>query len=210
MEPAVKRVKAVLRRVSEESAGPRRTLWARFMAGLMEMRATPLRDGVSPMEWMLHRQPRTTVPGSGASTSTHRCRAEALSRRREETKRQRAKVDCHARPLDQRRFKVGQQVVLYDNLTKRWDCPAVVIRLRRGGRSIVAKAGNREYIRNRRFVRAALPEPPDAQPRVNPGDDGDGSVGEQEEDDDRQQQQPETTRRRPQRDHWAPARLQYC
>ena len=98
-ESAVKRVKNVLRRVSEDGAGPRADTYLRLLRSLMELRATPLRDGLSPAEWMLHRQPRTAVPGLGAPASTTRRHAEALLRRREERKRDRARVDQHARPL---------------------------------------------------------------------------------------------------------------
>ena len=49
-EAAVKKVKALLWHVSEESAGLRRSLYARFLTGLMEVWATPLKDGLSPSE----------------------------------------------------------------------------------------------------------------------------------------------------------------
>jgi len=170
-ESAVKRIKNMLRRVSEESAGPRADVYMRLLRGLMELRATPLQDGLSPAEWMLHRQLRTSVPGSGAPASTPRRRAEALQRRRAEKKRSRARVDQHARPL-RRAFRPGDKIVALDPATRRWTRRGVVVEVRRGGRSVRFREGGRTYLRNRRFVKLA-PAPPGRRtlPAIDDNDD---------------------------------------
>ncbi len=185
-ESAVKRVKNVLRRVSEESAGPRSETYVRLLRGLMEMRATPLQDGLSPAEWMLHRQPRTTVPGSGMPTSAHRRRARALQRRLAERARARGRVDQHARPL-RRNFRPGDKIIAMDHVTKRWSRRGTVVETRNGGRSVRFREGGCTYLHNRKFVKAA-PEAPSRRPTPPANEDsnqddtisgasGDGSRG---------------------------------
>ena len=212
-ESAVKRVKNVLRRVSEESAGPRSETYVRLLRGLMEMRATPLQDGLSPAEWMLHRQPRTTVPGSGMPTSAHRRRAKALQRRLAERARARGRVDQHARPL-RRNFCPGDKIIAMDHVTKRWSRRGTVVETRNGSRSIRFREGGRTYLRNRKFVKAApaapsrRPTPPadDNQDDTTNGASDDGSRGNSDGSEDTSGS-PQPQLDRPQRAKRTPARL---
>ena len=58
--------------------------WDRFQAGLLELCATSVADGPSPMQWFLGREPRTAVPGSPEPPATAAQRAAALRRRQQQ------------------------------------------------------------------------------------------------------------------------------
>ena len=130
----------------------RGTSWDQIQLGLMELRATPLADGISPAQWMLKRGTRTTLPGSPEPTYDQAARVAAFQRRLRGREKETNRSNASARTI-KRKAKPGDHVRIQDRQSKLWDSEGVVIELRSRGRSAVVQAGSRTFLRNRRFLK---------------------------------------------------------
>ena len=108
-------------------------------------------DGLSPMQWLMKRGPRTTVPGSPEPAANATERRAAFSRRLVGREKKRQRIDAFAR--EGKPLTVGLRVRLRNPSTGVWDSIGEVTELMSNGRSARIQVGNRTTRRNRRHLR---------------------------------------------------------
>ena len=153
-EVAVRTVKALTKRADT---------WEDFQLGLLEIRATPLADGLSPAQWMMKRGPRTTLPGSPEPPASRQERLQAFRSRLEGREKETAHANRSSLEI-KKPVAAGDTVRIQDRATKTWDAEGVVVRMQHGGRSALVRTGGRLLSRNRRFLRRLYRSPETADP----------------------------------------------
>ena len=151
-ESAVKQMKYLLEKVDHN--------WDDFRMALLEWRNTPRVDtGLSPAQSFLGRRQRTTAPAAPAAYDRITLGEVECSEGAKEKALKKTATD-EAGKEDSTSFKVGDQVVIQNRMTGKWNICAAVARVLpgRGGRSLLLKdmygytrIRNRKLVRPRRF-----------------------------------------------------------
>ena len=124
-----------------------------FALALLEWRNTPRSNGVSPAVLFLGRRQKSTLPGL---ESVYRPIPTDQIQKMASQKEQSASAgeqgnDARSRALPA--LKVGDRVLIQHHASKLWDKKAVIEAVRDGGRSYIVRSDNKEYIRNRIYLR---------------------------------------------------------
>ena len=147
-ESAVKNVKYLLAKCKEAQED--------FALALLEWRNTPRSNGVAPAVLFLGRRQKTTLVALPSATKlisdSDRKRLEEDSMKTAE--RSQLQHDAHAHDLPA--FKLGESVLMQDNISRKWTRRATVIKSRDNGRSYELQGQNGTlYVRNRKLLRPA-------------------------------------------------------
>ena len=141
-EAGVKNVKALLKKCLDGKEC--------FETALAEFRIAPREDGYSPAELFYKRQVRGLLPELPYKLNV------------EEAERARDKVQKNYTAQRQTRsaskpLVMGQRVWMQDQQSKRWTIGGVIKSIRNSGRSYVVETDSgAAYLRNRRFIKAAV------------------------------------------------------
>jgi hypothetical protein len=142
-EAAVKNMKLLLEKYNSE--------WSKFRAALLEWRNTP-RAGCtkSPAQFMFGRRQRTQVPAHPQLLREEIPHEQLLKERP-------LRKDWAGKSLPP--LEPGSNVRVQDPLTKRWDSTAKVVESRDTGRSYIVENYEKQFLRNRRFLKPTNSEP---------------------------------------------------
>ena len=141
-EAGVKNVKALLKKCLDGKEC--------FETALAEFRIAPREDGFSPAELFYKRQVRGLLPELPCKLNVEE--AEMARDRVQQKYTAQRQTRSASKPL-----VLGQRVWLQDQQTKGWTIGGVIKSIRNGGRSYVVETdGGAAYLRNRRFIKAAV------------------------------------------------------
>lgn len=156
-EAAVKQIKGLMKKIGGHDSDA-------FRSALLEWRCTPRADGFSPATGFFGRQVRTLLPSARSAEFrpevTRRDFAEA--RKMADDRRVSAASGRSLAPL-----RVGDRVHVQHPIDKDWSyCTGLIKSISASGRSYTVETNAGRFVRNRRFLRAALssPDSPPAEP----------------------------------------------
>ena len=140
-ENAVKQLKSLLKKNSSPTE---------FRRSLLQWRNTPRADGLSPAQLFFGRRQRTELPGNDEiyhpldmkKASMTRLQSSKLSRERLQNGR-----------INLGLLKTNDQVYIQNTQSGQWDKKGTIIRVLRNNRSYLVQQGNKQIIRNRKFLR---------------------------------------------------------
>jgi len=124
--------------------------WNDFKAALLEWRNTPRADGISPAQLFFGRRQRSHLPCLPEALAPINQR-EAANLRGEMRKKKKTSYDGRAKELP--KLQVGQNVLLQNPISKKWDSMGKIKKIREDGRSYTVESNDSTYLRNRRHLR---------------------------------------------------------
>ena len=145
-EVAVKEMKRLLEKTNS---------WREFRRALREYRNNPRYDHLSPAQWALGRRQRTDTP---ALPQHYRRLSNEEIDSFDRNRRARMEKECAeaSQKFDLPQLNIGQEVLIQDHDTRRWDTTGIVVGKRHKKnrvRSYVIKSNGRWYLRNRKRLR---------------------------------------------------------
>ena len=160
-EAAVKTTKKLIRRCWDARTGrldPE--LWA---AGILQHRNTPGPDGRSPAEILFGRPMQDLLPAHRRNFRPEWQKSAEEAESAAAQRQEQVELQYNVRATDLPALKVGNQVAVQDQATKRWDRYGEVVEVCDHRRYLVKLASGRVLSRNRRHLRRryghAAPEP---------------------------------------------------
>jgi transposase InsO family protein len=122
-----------------------------FEEALSEFRLTPRADGFSPAELFYGRRPRGVLPALPRGPTDV---AKGIDKRRQSLQ---AAADRSDKKHENPSFNIGDQVLLQDRKSGRWNSGFAILDVRQGGRSYAIKnlVDSTVYLRNRKFIKSA-------------------------------------------------------
>ena len=126
--------------------------WSLFRSSLLEWRNVPQTGGYSPAQCMFGRSQKTALPRLPIAFQPVNLEMAALDRHRKDTNMKEA-FDSQAHILPE--LQVGDQVVVQDSTSKKWDKEGCIKEKIASGRSYIIEFPDdgKELRRNRRFIR---------------------------------------------------------
>ncbi|QQP39773.1 Uncharacterized protein FKW44_013591 [Caligus rogercresseyi] len=127
--------------------------WRTFKESLLEWRNIPRDNGLSPTKWLFGRRLRTSIPAT--SSAYERITEKTFSEARYKKERIKDLSTLHYNKKCKKlsRLNVGDDVVLQDPRSQRWESRGRISGVRGSGRSFVIRTDRGDLVRNRRFIR---------------------------------------------------------
>ena len=150
-ESAMKNMKTLLKKCKEGKES--------FDEALLEWKNTPRKDGYSPAMLFIGRRLRTRLPTAHINLRPidNAVLEKAKVARDQEASKEMERQSQHCRELTH--LEIGQNVLIQDPISKRWEYEGTIMSERDSGRSYEVQTGEGGvYIRNRRFLKAHSPE----------------------------------------------------
>ena len=142
-EAAVKNAKKLIKTCQETKR--------KFDDVLLEFNLTPRGDGYSPAEMFFGRRPKGILPTLIQLPRTQK-QAKLARKQRLATLEKKTKAALHRTKY--KSLQIGDDVALYDQVTKQWNPGYKIHKARNNGRSYeVIGPNERIYLRNRKFVK---------------------------------------------------------
>ncbi|QQP41502.1 Uncharacterized protein FKW44_015903 [Caligus rogercresseyi] len=127
--------------------------WRTFKESLLEWRNIPRDNGLSPAQWLFGRRLRTSIPATSSAYERITEKTFSEARYKKEKIKDLSTLHYNKKCKKLPRLNVGDDVVLQDPRSKRWESRGRISGVRGSGRSFVIRTDRGDLVRNRRFIR---------------------------------------------------------